>query len=243
MVYGHRARIGYTSPPAATEVFPYEFYRIVPDGVTLVVTTLTIVEKNAEEVDRGYEISLRAAREQARAGANIVVFGGVPINVSRGFENVDSLIRETEAAVGVKVTTSLNSQMAGLKAVGAKNVAVVHPFPADDIGPREQFQKRLHGAGFSYAGSAGAGYSAIDLGRIPLETAAELGRQVMREHPEADAILVSCPHWAVNANIAAMEAELGVPVVTSSQSITWNALRLCGINDRIDGFGRLLREH
>ena len=42
-MYGHRARIGYTSPPLTTEVFPYEFYRIVPDGVTLVVTTLAIV--------------------------------------------------------------------------------------------------------------------------------------------------------------------------------------------------------
>jgi hypothetical protein len=37
--YGHRARIGYTSPPLTTEVFPYEFYRMAPAGVTLVITT------------------------------------------------------------------------------------------------------------------------------------------------------------------------------------------------------------
>ena len=37
-LYGSRARIGYTSPPLTTEVFPYEFYKIVPAGVTLVVT-------------------------------------------------------------------------------------------------------------------------------------------------------------------------------------------------------------
>lgn len=41
-MYGYRARIGYTSPPAATEVFPYEFYKMVPDGVTLVVNTLPL---------------------------------------------------------------------------------------------------------------------------------------------------------------------------------------------------------
>ena len=34
-MYGYRARIGYTSPPLTTEVFPYEFYQIVPEGVTL----------------------------------------------------------------------------------------------------------------------------------------------------------------------------------------------------------------
>ena len=42
-MYGHRARLVYTSPPLTTEVFPYEFYKIVPDGVSLVVTSLAIV--------------------------------------------------------------------------------------------------------------------------------------------------------------------------------------------------------
>ena len=44
-MYGHRARIGYTSPPLTTEIFPYEFYKIVPDGVSLVVTSLDIIWK------------------------------------------------------------------------------------------------------------------------------------------------------------------------------------------------------
>jgi hypothetical protein len=51
-IYGHRARIGYASPPLMTEVFPYEFYQIVPDGVTLVLTTLGIVERDQAEVDQ-----------------------------------------------------------------------------------------------------------------------------------------------------------------------------------------------
>ena len=33
--YGRRARIGYTSPPLTTEVFPYEFYQMVPAGIAL----------------------------------------------------------------------------------------------------------------------------------------------------------------------------------------------------------------
>src|ERR1700737_3511844 len=43
-IYGHRARIGYTCPPLSAEIFPYEFYKLVPDGVTLVITTLTVIE-------------------------------------------------------------------------------------------------------------------------------------------------------------------------------------------------------
>ena len=96
-MYGHRARIGYTSPPLTTEVFPYEFYRIVPDGVTLVITTLAIVERSKEEVDRSYEIGMKAAREMAAAGVDIVVLGGVPINLARGYDNAQSMIRDLEA--------------------------------------------------------------------------------------------------------------------------------------------------
>jgi len=55
-MYGHRARIGYTSPPLTTEVFPYEFYKIVPDGVSLVVTSLAITTRTKEEIDRSEPI-------------------------------------------------------------------------------------------------------------------------------------------------------------------------------------------
>jgi hypothetical protein len=64
-IYGHRARIGYTSPPLTTEIFPYEFYKIVPAGVTLVITTLAIVVRSKGEVEQSYDISMKAAREMA----------------------------------------------------------------------------------------------------------------------------------------------------------------------------------
>src|SRR5262249_53136225 len=96
-MYGYRARIGYTSPPLTTEIFPYEFYRLVPAGVTLVVTSLAIVERSKAEVDQSYDISMKAAREMAAAGVDIVVLGGVPINLSRGHDNAEALIRDLEA--------------------------------------------------------------------------------------------------------------------------------------------------
>ena len=104
-IYGSRARIGYTSPPLTTEVFPYEFYQIVPEGVTLVVTSLAIVVRSKDEVDQSYDISMRAAREMAAAGCDIVVLGGVPINLSRGAANAGQIIRDLEAELKVKVST------------------------------------------------------------------------------------------------------------------------------------------
>src|SRR3974390_3186707 len=100
-IYGARARIGYTSPPLTTEVFPYEFYKIVPAGVSLVVTSLAIVVRSKEEVDQSYDISMRAAREMAAAGCDIVVLGGVPINLSRGYSQAQHMMRDLEAEMKV----------------------------------------------------------------------------------------------------------------------------------------------
>src|SRR5437016_8334706 len=108
--YGHRARIGYTCPPLSAEVFPYEFYKLVPDGVTLVITTLSVIERNQREVDEAYEMSMRAARELAAAGVDIVFLGGVPVNLSRGHSGAQELLRTLAAKLGVKVSSSVAAQ-------------------------------------------------------------------------------------------------------------------------------------
>src|ERR1700692_432087 len=103
-MYGHRARIGYTSPPLTTEVFPCEFYRIGSARVRLVITTLAIVERSKSEVDQSYEISMKAAREMAAAGVDIVVLGGVPINLSKGTANAQQMVSDLEAELKIKVS-------------------------------------------------------------------------------------------------------------------------------------------
>ena len=40
-----------------------------------------------------------------------------------------------------------------------------------------------------------------------------------------------------------LEAELGKPVVSSNSATLWYALRTAGLDDRLDGFGRLLSQH
>src|SRR5712692_4757018 len=127
-IYGHRARIGYTSPPLTTEIFPYEFYKIVPDGVTLVITTLAIVERSKSEVEQSYDISMKAARQMAAAGVDIVVLGGVPINLSRGYDNAEQMICDLEAELGIKISTSASAQAKAAATLGCKKAVVAQPY-------------------------------------------------------------------------------------------------------------------
>ena len=238
-IYGYRARIGYTSPPLTTEVFPYEFYKLVPDGVTLVITTLAIVERSKSEVDRSYEISLQAAREMAAAGVDIVMLGGVPINLARGYENAQAMIRELEAELGVKVSTSAAAQAKAAELLGCRKVVVAHPYEATETTRISSYAEHL---GAEVLGAQAWGSAFNQIGRIPRRAALDMGRELIRCHPQADTILFPSPHWPVIGAIELLERELGVNVMTALQAIVWDALRRVGVHDRIDGYGRLLRE-
>lgn len=238
-IYGHRARIGYTSPPLVTEVFPYEFYKIAPPGVTLMITTLAITTRSKDEVDKSYQASLMAAKAMAKAGASLVMLGGNPINLSRGLENLDDLTSGMASEIGVPVLTSSQSQIAALELLGARKVATVHPYEAEH---NDRHEVAIRKFGFEPAGVIAVGGSFSDLGSIPDETALNLARRIKRENPQADTIHFASAHWATAGAIDAIERELGVSVMTSHQAITWACLRRAGVTDKIFGFGRLLRE-
>jgi maleate isomerase len=238
-MYGRRARIGYTSPPLTTEVFPYEFYKMVPDGVSLVITTLAITDRSKEEVDQSYDISMKAAREMAAAGCDLIMLGGVPINLSRGYENADKMIDDLEAELGVKVSTSASAQKKVFKLLSSKKMVVAHPYEKKDNWRFTEYGTKF---GSEVLDVLEWGSPFNQIGRIPREAALELGRKVLKKNPDADTMMFPSPHWPVIDAIAPLEEEFGVTVLSSIQIIIWDALRRTGIDDKFDGFGRLFKE-
>jgi maleate isomerase len=236
---GSRARIGYTTATAAAETFPYEFYRIVPKGVTLVLTTMSIVEMSQAEIDQSYDINHRASGRLARSNVDVVVFGGLPVNAAKGFDTIEAMATKLSADIGKPATTSFAAQTEALAAVGARRVAVAHPF---DAGQDALFAATLKHVGLDIAGVKGAGRKAVDLGQISLDAVVETARAAIAIDPRADTLWLPCSHWAVCEAIDRLESELRVNVIAASQAIIWKALRMCGVNDKLQDVGRLLRE-
>lgn len=239
-MYGHRARIGYTVAAITTEVFPIDWYKVVADGVTLMMITLPLGDRSPDDVKKCYDISIAGAKTFAECGADLVLLGGLPINLSRGFDKLEDFLKRLEDQLGVPVSSSTTAQQKAYKALGARKVGTVHPFTPDQ-NPRhetylEQFFK-LEPAG-CYAG----GSNLKELGKIPIDRALEWGRALKKERPEIDTFNFACPHWRVVDAIEPLEQELKVNVMSSLQAIAWESMRRTGVDDRIEGFGRLLRE-
>ena len=237
-MYGYRARIGYTCPPYLTETFPYEFYEIVPDGVTLVLTTLAIKQLTEQETKHSVEMTLEAAREMGKAGVSIMVFGGVPLNLSLGYDGLEDILRKTEKEIGVPGTSSITAQVNALRAVGAKKLVLLHPF-TDPEGFHAEYVGHY---GFELLGFKGAQKTVADLATISQDEVKRIAETLCREHPDADTLYIPAPHWGIIELIDPLEQELGINVVIAIQAIVWETLRRTGVKDRIDGYGRLLRD-
>ena len=70
---------------------------------------------------------------------------------------------------------------------------------------------------------------------------AAAGRRADR--PEADALVLACTNWVSMAAIEPLEAELGKPVVSTTQASLWACLRRLGWTRPLTGAGRLLDRH
>jgi maleate isomerase len=118
-------------------------------------------------------------------------------------------------------------------------MVVAHPYQEDDNWRFTEYGTKF---GCEVLDVIAWGSKFNQIGRIPREAALELGRKVLRKHPDADTMMFPSPHWPVIEAIAPLEEEFGVTVLSSIQIIVWDALRRTGIDDKLDGFGRLFKE-
>lgn len=155
-----------------------------------------------------------------------------------GVEKLASRCTEMQAAVGVPVCNASAADHAALKIFGARRVAVVTPFNAEID---RNVQANTEAAGFEVLAIKGT--EAPSLPAI-CETPLDDIRRVFLQVAEADcdAILQVGTALPVVAMIDALERETGKPVVACNAAVYWQALRAAGIDDKLNGFGRLLAE-
>jgi maleate cis-trans isomerase len=74
----------------------------------------------------------------------------------------------------------------------------------------------------------------IDMGKVLPDATYSLAKEVARNAPDADGILISCGNLRSFEAIEPLEKDTGLPVVTSNQAGLWQALRMAGINEHAE---------
>ncbi len=140
---------------------------------------------------------------------------------------------------GARATTLLSGVAVALGAVSARRIAIATAYTADINALEAAY---FNANGFEVVNIAGLDLlTDADMNRVSLDRLQAFAKSVDRAN--ADAVFISCGALRSTEIIESLERDLGKPVIGSNQASMWNCLRLAGIKDKIDGFGRLLRNH
>lgn len=146
--------------------------------------------------------------------------------------------RLEERTGGIPVSLTAEAATLAVRALGVDRLALIDPpwYPPE-LSALGADYFRAHGFAVVHAAPArlASDQRAIHPGQL---------YEWVRTHvpPEAGAVFIGGNGFRAVGAIAALEEDLGIPVVTANQALCWHLLRLAGTRVPVVGYGRLFAE-
>jgi len=221
--------LGYVIPHLYTDLDAYQFYRVAPEGMMLVTTGLDLRDYTLAAVEN--QLPVLWQRFELLAGKKVdrIALSGVPVASALGRKKMREILAEGERRTGLPCDTDLEAHIATLAHFGATRIALATRWP-----------EAVNSALTNYLGEAGITVAVCRSRARTLEQnkhasaaadyelALELGRQALRDAPDAQALLMPGGLWFAIHAVPQLEAEFGRPVLLNILSTTWAALNAAG---------------
>jgi arylmalonate decarboxylase len=224
--------------PFAEDKVPDEGLKMYP-GINFVPHGTGVRSLTPEGYDAAVDKIVPAAENLARRGVEAVMVIGTSLTFYRGPQFHDELLDKVRRATGLPCSTMSKAVVDGLKAVGAKKVAVSTAYSKV---VNDKLTDWLVYNGFDVRSLESFGITEFGGGAIRKteEEIIELTATACGKAPDADGVLISCGGLRTLNCADPIEKRCGLPVVTSTQSAFWAALGLVGESGQIPGYGRML---
>jgi maleate isomerase len=246
-VLGWRKKFGVLGPSTNTIVQP-DFEMMRPPGVTNHYSRIFTPNANAvsnETFMAGAAVIadnvLDAVRSVMTCSPDYLVMGMSAITFFGGAAGADDFKAKIERESGVGVSIGSHSCTAALRAYGGvKRIAFLTPyFPAAN----QQVARYFTDSGFTVVRDICLQCpSWTGIAEVPPEVLREKLIALNGNGKDVDAILQVGTNLSMVRLAAAAELWLGKPVIAINTATYWHALRRNGIEDKIQGLGRLLEE-
>ena len=232
-----RARLGFVLISNDT-IIEEDMFQLAPEGVGVHFTRARMPTGCTVENLASMKESLAPAAAELLPEFEpaVICYACTSGSVVIGEENV---VRELKRGRPTsQATTLVTGVIEGLRALSAKKIVMGTPY-IDEINTLEAEYFRSKGFELLNVQGLNLTYD-LDITRVTPRFIAEFAQAI--DDPNADAIFISCGAMRSIEVIDQIEQACGKPVVTSNQGMMWNCLRMAGIEDRIEGYGRLFRE-
>jgi maleate isomerase len=222
-MHGWRGRLGLIVPSSNTTNEP-EFYRALPEGVSLHTARMRLEDADADNLVEMAEEVERCVELLATADVDAIAYGCTTGSLVKGPGYDEEIEARIEDAAGVPGVATAAAIKRAFDALDLHSLAITTPY-IDDLNRREE--EFLEDAGYDVVDMTGLDIrSNLKIGEQQPETAYREAREL---DVDADGVFISCTNYRTFEVIEALERDLGVPVVTSNQATLWNVLRTVGV--------------
>ncbi|HTU39310.1 MAG TPA: hypothetical protein VMF35_15030 [Acidimicrobiales bacterium] len=237
--FGWRARIGVLTHDDNT-VSESELWTMAPEGVSLHAARIPFTDLSTYADPPGPE---NAADLLARLSLASIIYAWTVGCYFHGRVGEQDLVTRVEKhSNGVPVVMSASAAAAGFRALGAERIALVHaPFFSDDFDQKGVAYFRESGFDVVHASHLLPPIEVPHPNLGEAATPARLYEWVRANVPSsAQAVFIGGNGFRAIGVIAALEQDLGRPVLTANQASLWYAVRQAGSDVSMTGYGRLL---
>ncbi len=239
--YMPKHKIGCLSPLAVVENAAYEFYRLAPRGLMLVLVPVGLAEFSRQDVERVFaplDSYLDMLKER---GVDLVMQNGVPLPLLIGIEAHDCMIDHMAKYSGVPATSTVLSVGRAARQLGLKKVAFVNKWSDEMNRVLGEFMAR---EGVFVCGVANKSLKPAEFIKISAEDqmqlAYQLGRRAFLENPDCDGVYVGGGTWLAEPVAEQLEQEFGKPVICNQAAMIRDILHILGDWKPIEGHCRVL---
>lgn len=233
-----RAKIGYVLL-ATEQTIQDDVMALRPDGVGIHIARAAIPDSiTSETLAAQADLLADAAATLLPDGSlDVVCYGCTSGSLVIGEQRVMAELNRGQPQA--RATSLITGVMRALRQVGARKIVVGTPY-LDEVNQRE--------ADYMTA----AGFDILAIEGLNLEKDSDMVRvtpafihdfAISLDRPDADAVFISCGALRTLDVIGDIETAIGKPAICSNQAMIWDTLRLAGIDDRFQGYGRLLADH
>ncbi len=243
---GQRERFGVIIPSTNT-VVEHDFTMIRPERVTFHYGRMYLPRPNLGSDEDFLDLidqiraSITTAVRDVVTCAPTALLMGMSAETFWGGVAGNAAFEERISAMsgGLRVSTGASSCREALEAHGVRRISVFSPYqPVADTQVSTYFTE----AGFEVAHVTGLRCpSATAIAEVTPERLEDVVASL--DGPDVEAIVQVGTNLSFVRQAADLEERLGKPVVAINAATLWHGLRHAGIDDRIDGFGSLLRDH
>ena len=237
-----RARFGILVPFTNTNLEP-DMQLLRPEGVSLHFARLGGYDED-EIPDVGQMQGLGASdlEEPLRllqgVRPDVIFYGCTSATLTHGPAFDRELAHRIKAESGAETVTAASALIHALNCLGVTRIGFASPYV---LAINDMAVKFLEDRGDNVVARSEVSETLDNTGQGALTPEAVFDLGLAADHPDAEAIVLSCTDMRSVETVERLEAKIGKPVVTSNQAMVFQALQLVGIKEGLAGYGKLLK--